>query len=614
MPRGGPVFRGEIVPFSRPAGIQAAAKVIGGPDSKPINKTGRKTNSDAWQNELWDLYDLVPEFHYACAWISNLISRAHLTIHYKGEPAEDALSKDVLASFFGGPEGQEEMLRQLGLHFTVAGEGYVVGFPGVEEDRWRVVASTEVSGRAGAVRIEGEVAPANTLPIRMWRPHPRRHTEADTPARALIAALRQIVRLEQVVAAQGDSRLTSAGLLILPSEIELPTIPLTTGAEDDEDGEGTTSVQQVDAAESATRLLARVASVAIKDRASAAANVPVIMTAPGEYIDAVKHIEFWSGFDEHVKDLREEVRKVIATGLDVPPEVLTGTADVNHWGMWAVDEAAIKIHAIPLLSIIVQSLTEGYLRPLYAAEGVPDPENYSFEADTSALRTRPNRSKEAFELWDRGAISLRTLLVENGFDPDTDSPSEAEKILWFVQKVASGSTTPDQVAAALERLGVTGIPGSVADDQDTQEARPTRSLEEHPTRDIPDPEETEARGVQASASPVIIDGLVLAAEQMVWRALERAGNRIRTKVGSRVGATAADAYMSVPSLSYSECDDLLLDAWTTLDRFEYPGVNREKLRDALNEYALMLLRSQKPYTRESLARHLLLELSEDEAA
>jgi hypothetical protein len=304
--------------------------------------------------------------------------------------------------------------------------------------------------------------------------------------------------------------------------------------------------------------------------------------------------------------------------MDMPPEVLTGTAEVNHWGAWQIEEAAIKAHTEPLLEVIVASLTTGYLHPFLQHEGVEDWANYTFEADTTALRLRPNRSKEAFELWDRGALNVRTLLAENGFNPETDQPDEKERILWYLAKVAGGSTTPDQVAAALQKLGVLGIPGAEA--QTSTEAPEPRTLREHPRRQEPDPvksEQRQVRAIEASAAvpqAFVADGLVLATEVMVYRALERAGNRLKNQVGSFQNVAAADLYLRVPHLTKTECEQLLTDAWSCVDRFDYPGVSQDALRTALNEYTLTLLRLQKPHTRQALASHLLMELAEEEAA
>lgn len=608
MPRGGPVFRHEVVKAPAGSSLTAAAKRYeSGPGAESLRKTGRRTNSEAWQNELWDYYDIVPEFHYACTWVGNLLSRAKLLVKENGKETRNQEALDALASLFGGSEGQAEMLRLLGVNFTVAGEGYIVGEPGKnDKDEWTVIASTEVSSYSSdEIKIENEVAKPGTLAIRLWRSHPRESRDSDPPSRAVMPTLGQIVRLTQVINAQADSRLTGAGILWVPQEIDLPPIPVASN-----DGD---TVQQIDGPAGLNRRLVDIAKKSIDNRDSAAAQVPFVVGAPGEYLEKIQHTEFWSGFDENAQSLRDECVRRIAVGMEMPPEVLTGTGEMNHWGAWQIEEAAIKAHTEPLLDVILSSLTTGYLHPYLQDEGVENWEDFSFEADTTALRLRPNRSKEALELWDRGALSTERLLVETGFDA-TDVMSDDEKITWRLNRIADGSSTPEQVAAVLEMLGIPGIPGG--DDEELREARPAPSLQEHPNRSTPDAGESESddavaqRGVTASAaSGFVVDGVLMGSEQAVLRALERAGNRLKNSIGRGVGGDACDLYLSVPQMSMGECEGLLEDAWTRLDRTEW-GVDRDRLRDALHSYSLMLLRMQKPMTRESLAKHLLLNLAD----
>jgi hypothetical protein len=623
MPRG-QVFRSTALAVRpKPEALTASARVFSGPGAESIDRNSRRNrHSTAWARPLWDYFDTVPEYRSACSWVGNLLSKAVLGVTFQGKPTTNEHALNALASRFGGRDGQEEMLRLLGLNFTVAGEAWIFGRQDQNgNDKWEVVAGVEVtvegSGPNTIISIEGEVQPKGIVAIRLWKSHPRKSAEADTPSRALIPVLAEITALTQVVAAQAASRLTSSGILWVPAELELPALPMQVGADDDAQ-----TIQQA-GAEGLTALLTRVASLAIGDRSSAAANVPVVIAAPGEHLSKVQKTEFWSGFDAAAKELRDEATKRIGIGMDMPPEALTGTGDMNHWSSFQMEESAIKLHSEPLLAIVVRELGNGYLIPYLQAMGVENAEDYAFKADTSALRVRPNRSKEAIELYDRGALNRRTLLVENGFDPEVDAMDDKEFRLWMLQRLADGSSTPDQVAIAYHLLGIPEIPVAPEEPmvlEEVREARPTRSLTEHPSRSMPDPEDSEAEGaVNASATLItnanemrafIVDGLVLASEAHVYRALERAGNRIRAKVGKSIGTEAADVYMSVPTFDYAECEALLEDAWSRLDRFAYQGVSTEQLRSALHEYTLMLLRSQKPLTRASLSRHLMLEMAD----
>ena len=51
---------------------------------------------------------------------------------------------------------------------------------------------------------------------------------------------------------------------------------------------------------------------------------------------------FWTQLDEHAIELRSEAIRRLGLGMDMPPEVLQGSADSNHWAAWQADEAAIK--------------------------------------------------------------------------------------------------------------------------------------------------------------------------------------------------------------------------------------------------------------------------------
>lgn len=611
MPRRVPVYRHEVVSGRRTdQAITASSRIYtAGPGAEKLRKAGQRTRDRSWQSDLWGYYDTVPEFRFGCDWVGNLVSRVRLYVAGPdGRESDSPIALEALRSLFGGNEGQEEMLRLLGVNFTVAGEGWIFGIDGQDGDEWRVAAGAEVYEEGQSLKVEGETLPRDALGIRIWKAHPRISTEPNSPSRAVMPILNQIVTLSKVIDAQANSRLTGNGILFIPQEIELPAIPVVMN-----DGDGDVASQQIlDVASSVTKRLIDIAKIAIEDRDSAAAQIPLVVAVEGQYIEKVQHLDLWSKFDEAVREIITGLVDRLAIGMDMPPEVLKGTGDLNHWNSWQVEEAAIKAHTEPLIGVITASLTTGYLRPWLISQGVENAEEYSFEADTSKLRLRPNRSKEALELHDRGAINRRTLLIENGFDPDVDAMGEEEYREWLLQKIASGSTTPDQVAAAVRLLGLSGIPGAVEQGQITQQAPPRRSLEEHPERRAPEEEETiTAPGVQASAgAPFVVDGLVLAAEQMVYRALERAGNKLKTRMGGRnIGGEAAELYLSVSSISTKEADELLRDGWAAVDRFDYP-VDKIKLRDALNEFTFMLLCMQKPYRREALARHLLLEMSD----
>lgn len=576
-----------------------------------------------WQQRAYNMYDEIGEFRYACDWVGSMMSKAILVATQKVNgvvtPLTQGTAADLVEQLFNDDDGKAEMLRLIGVHMTIAGECFLVGYDnkdpfGDEDYVWQVASPTSIrrsggnTGKWSVNSVEINENPDDVLVIRMWRQHPTDSRLAVAPSKALLPVLGEILRLTQHVAAQVDSRLAGAGILLIPSEITFPPPPETNA------GNGApAATHHANDAESLMVVIQQAMSESIKDRASASALVPIVITAPGEAITNVKHMTFWSELDRQSIDLRNEAIRRLALGMDMPPEVLQGTADMNHWSSWQADESAIKAHTEPLLKIITSSLAQGYLRPLLRAAGVDDLRSFSINADTSEMRLRPNRSKEALELYDRGALSEETLRRETGFGPE-DGMDRDQRAQWFRLKVASGSTTPELVENALVELGV--IKKSAAPQQDTdervQESRPTPSLKGHPETGTPD----EHRNAQKreSRQRVAQNSLALtaAADQIAIRAFERAGNKLKNTMKVKPAVAAAELY------SFIELDDmqaasLLDDAWAHLPPVaERYGVDPKWLQKALHEYAVECMTTQTPHAIEQLAAHLEKWVSKEE--
>jgi len=235
-----------------------------------------------------------------------------------------------------------------------------------------------------------------------------------------------------------------------------------------------------------------------------------------------------------------------------------------------------------MLDVIVQALTVGYLDPLVS-------DGSCIYYDTSALKLRPDRSREAFELWDRGLITDEACRRENGFDED-DAPDDQESITWLLRKVATGASTPDQVGAALNALGVF-LPNIGPDGRAPREAQPTPSLIEHPTRDLP-PGPPEAPDYAA---------LVAASEALVFRALERAGNRLRVQGTRPAGVPAYETHLYVKG--NPTC---LSDAWSCADKVLDGIADPRDVVPILDSYCKSLIADQTAHKRELLVDWLRL--------
>lgn len=545
-----------------------------------------------WQAECYRHYAICGEARFAARFYGQALSRATLYVARRGEEGPErqtaGAAVDYLGALFNGRDGQEQMLDALGVHLSVAGECYLVGRTVDGEDTWEIVSIMEmrVSGNRWTINYGNGLPPVeltdDDVVIRIWMPNPARRIEADSPFRSLLPVLTEIEWLTKHIFAQAQSRLTGAGILFMPQGMTFPPPP---------EREGIETTQPTNEAEAFMLTLADAMLEPIKDPGSPSAVIPVTVTAPDDSIDKARLMHFWSNLDEKALEMRAAAISRFADGMDLPREQVLGMSSnpgtgggtsngVSHWGAWQIEESTIKFHIEPMLELICNAITIGYLRPL--TEQPLDFITY----DTSRLRLRPDRSREAFELYDRGLLKSLTLLRENGFRSD-DLPPEDEFKTWLLRKVATGSATPEQVAAALKAFGVDlGQPETPG----VREAPPPPSLEEHPER-------------PRTPGEPDFPALLAASDALVWRALERAGNRIRQKMG--VKPPGVPAYeMHTLYQANGDATALLEDAWSCAPQVLDGLADVDKTVQTLNSYCRALMSEQAPHTRERLEKWL----------
>lgn len=554
-----------------------------------------------WQAECYRHFAICGEARYGARFFGHALSRAILSpAAFNADNEVEYLTSgpafDSLADLFNGPDGQMQMLDAIGVHLTIAGECYLIGRQTITGDLWEVLSCLEVQVIGDAWQINyGNGREAITLTeddvvIRIWIPAPGKHVESDSPFRSLLPILSEIEWLTRHVFAQITSRLAGAGILIMPQGMSFPKPPAQDGQE----------VATENEADSFMQTLADAMLTPINDPGSPAATVPIVVTAPDESIDKPRLMQFWSELDSHSMELRGEAIRRFALGMDLPPEQVLGMSSssgtgggrsngVSHWGAWQVEESTIKMHIEPMLDTVCNALTMGYLRP--AIEDGEESVSAFVTYSTERLRLRPDRSREAFELYDRGLLSAKSLLRENGFLV-ADMPTTEEFQHWLLVKAATGSTTPEQVDAAMEQLGVdlstVTAPAAPAPPSLPRQERPPPSLEQHPTR---------PRTPAESA-------LVAASEALVFRALERAGNRLRQSVAKPPGVPAYETHLYVSANGSSA--RLLEDAWSCapqiLDGIADPTV----VVPLLNSYCQALIHASQPHERSRLRNWLSL--------
>jgi hypothetical protein len=435
--------------------------------SKPTTESGP---SKGWESEVWDMYDSVGEYRQGVKWLSNVLSRARLIAAQAPQnpgdeptpidPDTEDPAVDLVQAIGHGIGGQSELLRSATVHLTVPGEGWFVGqVEGVADAAdlaWKFYSRDEVrTTNQGVTEIKvGDSTwtplPEQSLPVRVWRPHDRYHWKADSSSRAALPILRRLELLNRKVDAQIQSRLASNGMYWIPEQMDFPEKERYAGADD-----------------AFTAELLDLWTTAIKTPGSAAAAVPYIARAKAEWIGAIRYDEFAKLIDPQLREDREfEIRR-LSTAMDVPPEVLLGMVNMNHWGAWQVEESALKTTVTNLLELICWSLTTGYLWPALGAindkansaayydpnaEELPTPDQRVIWYDLSELAVRPDRSADAITLWNALAITDEALLRETGFNADDllTNPEEFRRRLGTTL-AQNASTT----AVGLELVGIT---------------------------------------------------------------------------------------------------------------------------------------------------------------
>lgn len=445
---------------------------------------------NAWAEQAWDYYDAIGELRYSANWLGNALSRASLYIARSPEPGgaperinDDDAANEALHALAGGAAGQSEMLKAFGVHLTIAGDCYLVGFDDAEThiQKWVVRSPEEISAFTGNVIIKN-IGQDLTLPeddvavIRIWRPHPRRSWEADSPARGVLPILHELERLTQMILAQANSRLAGAGLLLIPAEFDFPT-PQGYPA----DGETNPQLSKV---QSFVNRLGHAMMTPVTDRSDPNSVVPVVVTAPGDQIGNAKLIQFWTGLDAQAIELRKEAVRRFALGMDMPPEILLGLGDSSHWNAWAIDEASIKLHIEPLLALICDALTVGFLKPLLGEDT-----DLMIWYDTTELVQRPNRAPDAFRLFELRELSAEALRKETGFGEEQGPDDEELNNRALRDMVAAGGAGLAEQASI--SLGIfEAAPETAPPEQPPAEQPPGQNPEEEPPAEEPPAEQT----------------------------------------------------------------------------------------------------------------------------
>lgn len=619
--RQGPTVIRELVPARprrSPADIPALVASAGDTPATSLvasalemevkaGQTPRAVQTLAWQKEAWRHLDICGEARFAANRFGAAMSRCRIyvaEVDEFGQPGREATDKDVQAlatTVFGGPVEKVEAIRLLGTQGYVAGESYIIAEDRGKQDKdvWYVVTTDQiqVDGSSYTVRRPLEhgggkrtIKPGTDLMMRVWNPHPRDTDQADSPIRSVLPVLREIERLSMLTMSQIDSRLISAGLLLLPQGIDFPH---------DEDAEG--------GIVGLLEMILEAAQAQLTGAGDARGLVPIIAEVPAGAGQDIQHLRFDTPIQSELKDKLDHAIRRLALGLDADPGELLGQGDSNHWSAWAIDEGSIKLYISPALARACLALTTGYLRGALETLG-KDPDKYVYWYDTAPLAARPDQREDAFKLYDLGLISIKALLDACNFSPD-DEPSKKQLLewrIWALVKLTPALVYDPQVQEilglpAIQQAAPPGQPG-----QPAVEGAPTAEDQAADERGLPAQEDqtnvnAEDGAPPAAAEPApVFAQLMPAADLLVWRALEIAGGRLRPARGALDQFSAVerhDMHTRVVVADATHAETLLSNAFSHVaPTAARVGVDPVELDRVLRAYCVELLTRQHPHT------------------
>lgn len=621
-----PLLRRRDPTKPRPNALVAAATRVALDDRKLAQRQSAKRQD--WQDEAWAYFDEVPELKYSVWFLGNAIAKLIIFPATRPPGAADddpipvdddaaQLPADFVASCQAELDrlkstqgGLSSMLRRLNMNLEVAAECYLVGRGekppdadgnGGRPEEWMIRSVSEVESKQGVYTVKtgpddtkGEpIDPDTDTCIRLWQEHPRWAGQADNAMRGVLGECKILQILSQQVLAQA-MRAASAGFLTLPNELSFGSATPTEG-EDGADA-GVDPFMEV---------MARVLLNPIEDPSDPASVQPGLIRGPGEFLkpDYLRHLTLW---DKNVDDSLEARIKArvdrLARGLNLPVEVVMGHQQTTFANAEQVDQDTYEDHLEARCVLIVDALTVGYLRPNLLDAGYPPElvDRAMFWFDPSALVAQPDTEGNADAAHGKFVISNAAYRRAKGYTED-DAPDALEVLIraGLQRGILTAELTGALIQALADEGGVElpdlapappdGAPPAAGASTDLRTLAQLLLADEarragRPARvQLPG---GDARGRGLAAAAAVNPGarltgidrelrtrLVVASNDSMQRALEKAGNRMRSRANGHrevlrnvpARLVASTLGPSIALTAASE-DEAFAGAWDELER------------------------------------------------
>lgn len=449
--------------YAAPRPLTASAARVNLKDKRELEALARRHQTDKWQQEAWDYYDLIAEIKFASNVISNALSRVNIFAGYITDSSSVPARIDVIehldddykekanASLYlleSGNGGTSGVLKDAALNLFVVGECYLVKEPSRfstgEGEKWQIRSIDEIvkktKGKDAILAIKPRRdskpnefidLPKNGYIARIWRNHPRFSDEADSSVRGILDLCDELLLLGRATGATTRSRL-NAGLLFVPDGLSHSAQAEPTFI-DPEDPDAELLEEAAPLADNFEEELIDSMSMPISDPSSAAGVVPLVLRGEADLGEKIRLIKFERGFDPQLSKRADTVLSRIIGGLDIPKDIVGGMSGLKGTNAKVVEEAMYSSHIEPMVLMICDALTVGFLRPALRALGYPE-EHIARTViwyDPSAITSKPSKSESATIGFKDNIISADAWRRAHGFSK-SDAPTQLE----IAQKLA----------------------------------------------------------------------------------------------------------------------------------------------------------------------------------
>jgi hypothetical protein len=475
----------------------------------------------------------LPELNYASRFYSKMLKR--LKIYPARRDARDAVVPitegppvELLERIQDPGGGRSQILGSYGRLMFIAGQGFLFGRNlGMGNERWSFVSSKEISLQDNKIiwRPTESGSPQEFMQgdsaqvYRMWSPSPERSGEAESPMMAALDVAEELLILSKSVRATAVSRILQ-GILKVPSEISF-------GADDaglDDDPEEN---------EFLADLIDHIVG-AIENAGTAEAAAPFLAEGAAEFLRELEWIRMHDPQTDYLeKELRAEAVTRLSVGLDMPPEILKGLADTNHWGARQIMHDTWRSHGAPVAEQFCDDLSEAYLRPALEEMEYEDWDKVVVAYDDSEVVVSPDRTEDADRAYDRGQISDEGYLKLKGIDSAYAAKDESKRIFLAV-KLRDARFLKGTQYEVEDMTPVAQLPGP----QPSSDAK--RPAEEGPP--LPGPagvsrQESRALSVRGAAELALMRCRELAGSKI--RQANKRNTTIKAQIDGRPAATIA---------------------------------------------------------------------------